>query len=110
MSESRIISQCAPTLAGIKTGSLFPHPYDSKEQVYRDIREINRRLIPKGLCLIPLRFTEKNVLLYLYRPAWLRRGSLRRDSLRSPARDGLHTLRLRQLPCAAHAPDAAGGQ
>ncbi len=30
MSESRIISQCAPTLAGIKTGSLFPHPYDSK--------------------------------------------------------------------------------
>ena len=49
MSESRIISQCAPTLAGIKTGSLFPHPYDSKEQVYRDIREINRRLIPKGL-------------------------------------------------------------
>ena len=73
MSESRIISQCAPTLAGIKTGSLFPHPYDSKEQVYKDIREINRRLIPKGLCLIPLRFTEKNVLLYLYRPAWLRR-------------------------------------
>ena len=73
MSESRIISQCAPTLAGIKTGSLFPHPYDSKEQVYRDIRELNRRLIPKGLCLIPLRFTEKNVLLYLYRPAWLRR-------------------------------------
>lgn len=73
MSESRIISQCAPTLAGIKTGSLFPHPYDSKEQVYKDIRETNRRLIPKGLCLIPLRFTEKNVLLYLYRPAWLRR-------------------------------------
>ena len=67
MSENRIISQCAPTLAGIKTGSLFPHPYDSKEQVYKDIREINRRLIPKGLCLIPLRFTEKNVLLYLYR-------------------------------------------
>lgn len=73
-----------------------PHPYDSKEQVYRDIREIIRRLIPKGLCLIPLRFTEKNVLLYLYRPGMAAARSLRRDSLRSPARDGLHTLRLRR--------------
>ena len=31
MSEDQIIRHCAPTLAGIKTASLFTCPYDSKE-------------------------------------------------------------------------------
>ena len=31
MSEERLIRQCAPTLAGIKTGSLFPCPYETLE-------------------------------------------------------------------------------
>ena len=30
-------------------------------------------LVPKGLCLLPLRFTEKSALLYLYRPCDLER-------------------------------------
>ena len=37
------------------------------------VRSLNRRLSPKGLCLLPLRFTPGSVLLYLYRPATLRR-------------------------------------
>ena len=31
MSEELLIKQCAPTLAGIKTGSLFPCPCDDRE-------------------------------------------------------------------------------
>ena len=38
-----------------------------------DIRRLNRRLSPKGLCLLPLRFLPGQALLYLYRPAGLRR-------------------------------------
>ena len=38
-----------------------------------DIRRLNRRLSPKGLCLLPLRFLPGRALLYLYRPAGLRR-------------------------------------
>ena len=38
-----------------------------------DIRRLNRRLVPKGLCLLPIRFLEGQALLYLYRPAELRR-------------------------------------
>lgn len=34
MSEEVIVKYCSPTLAGIKTGSLFSCSYDSKNEVY----------------------------------------------------------------------------
>ena len=67
-----MVRQCAPTLAGIKTGSLFPCPCSSREELLCQVRSLNRRLSPKGLCLLPLRFTPGSALLYLYRPAELR--------------------------------------
>lgn len=73
MSEEILIRQGAPTLAGIKTGSLFPCPCEDREALLSDIRKLNRRLSPKGLCLLPLRFLPGQALLYLYRPAGLRR-------------------------------------
>ena len=71
MSEEMFVRQCAPTLAGIKTGSLFRAAYEDKKQLLGQIREINQRLREKGLCLLPLRYSEKRVLLYLYRPTEL---------------------------------------
>lgn len=56
MSEETVVRQCAPTLAGIKTGSLFPCPYDSREELLQDVRSLNKRLVPKGLCLLPMRY------------------------------------------------------
>ena len=73
MSEEILIRQGAPTLAGIKTGSLFPCPCENREDLLADIRRLNRLLVPKGLCLLPIRFLEGQALLYLYRPAELRR-------------------------------------
>ena len=73
MSEEILIRQGAPTLAGIKTGSLFPCPCENREDLLADIRRLNRRLSPKGLCLLPIRFLAGQALLYLYRPAELRR-------------------------------------
>ena len=55
MSEEMLIKQCAPTLAGIKTGSLFPCPCDDRASLLADIRRLNRQLVPKGLCLLPIR-------------------------------------------------------
>lgn len=72
MSEEYLIWQAAPTLAGIKTGNLFPCDYDDYEQLRQEICAVNRVLSKKGLRLIPLRRNEKQVLLYLYRPARLR--------------------------------------
>ncbi len=58
MSEEMVVRLCAPTLAGIKTGSLFPCPFESRETLLMEIRQFNQVLVPKGLCLLPLRFTE----------------------------------------------------
>ena len=73
MSEELVIRQAAPTLAGIKTGSLFPCPCEDKAALLAEIRAFNRHYLSRGLCLLPLRFTEGKALLYLYRPAALRR-------------------------------------
>ena len=84
MSEDLVVRQCAPTLAGMKTGSLFPCPCDNPAALLEQIRQFNRRLRPKGLCLLPLHCTQSSALLYLYRPAELRRdldGQLARQLL-----------------------------
>lgn len=71
MSEDYLIRHCAPTLAGIKTASLFTCPYDSRETLLESVRQLNKRLKPKGLRLLPLRFSERKALIYLYRPQML---------------------------------------
>ena len=73
MSEQQFIRSTAPTLAGLKTGSLFPYRYAAKADAIRELRRYNQRLRPKGLRLLPLRMTEGFALLYLYRPGRLRR-------------------------------------
>ena len=72
MSEQSFIRNTAPTLAGLKTGSLFPYRYESRTQALRELRSFNRRLTPKGLRLLPLRMTDTFAMLYLYRPDRLR--------------------------------------
>ena len=71
--EEVVVRQCAPTLAGIKTGNLFSYRYDSVERLLADLRDLNRILIPRGMRLLILRRSENSVLLYLYRPARLER-------------------------------------
>ncbi len=68
MSDEYLIRHCAPTLAGIKTASLFTCPYETKQSLLDSVRRMNQWLRPKGLRLLPLRFSEKKALIYLYRP------------------------------------------
>lgn len=68
MTEEYIIRNCAPTLAGIKTASMFSCPCDSQDTLRRFLRQMNQRLNPKGIRLLPLRVSEKRALIYLYRP------------------------------------------
>jgi len=107
MSEEMVVRQAAPTLAGIKTGSLFPCPCTEKETLLEEIRAFNRRYLSRGLCLLPLRFTEGKALLYLYRPAALR--SARADSGSAAGRRRLSLRQLRQMRRAAGAPHARIG-
>ena len=82
MSVDYVIQHAAPTLAGIKTGNLFPCFFSSPQAMVRDLRAINQVLVPRGLRLLPLRRDNTRVLLYLFRPAalsrYLTRGEARR--------------------------------
>ena len=72
MSDELILRQASPTLAGLKTGSLFTVPYRSEPELRADVAEMNRRLAPKGVYLRVLR-VRRRALLYLYRPSYLSR-------------------------------------
>ncbi|MBE6948604.1 MAG: DUF3793 family protein [Ruminococcaceae bacterium] len=76
MSEETIVKNCSPTLAGIKTGSLFNCEYDSREMLKAKIREFNRRFASKGLRFVPMRIGEKRALIYVFRPKRLKNDLL----------------------------------
>ena len=111
MSEELVVRQCAPTLAGIKTGSLFSCPCDSPEELRQEVRRINRLLAGKGLCLLPLRFDGSRALLYLYRPSRLRQDLEDTEAVRLLEEagyevHGLHLSLLKGLPLPeGHVPD-----
>ena len=73
MSDEIIVETCSPTLAGLKTGSMFSTKYTDRKEIYEELRRLNLLLVPKGLRIIPLRFMKDRVLIYLYRPVSLSR-------------------------------------
>ncbi len=67
MSFECIIRHCAPTLAGIKIGSLFSCQYNDKMSLYRDVAERNRLFRSKGIYIQILRYDNGFALIYVYR-------------------------------------------
>lgn len=55
MSEYQIIRFCAPTLAGLKTASLFCCDAPDEAELLGQLRHWNTSLAPKGLRMLPLR-------------------------------------------------------
>lgn len=68
MSEDHLIRHCAPTLAGLKTGSLFSCSFTCQNDLLNTLRKINQRLLPKGVRVLPLRLSDNRALIYVYRP------------------------------------------
>ena len=96
MSFETLVRCCAPTMAGLKTGSMFSCGFEDPAQMTEELRGLNRRLKRKGLRILPLRLRDGRALLYLYRP-----GMLERD-LRDPLSREL--LRECGYECAGAAP------
>lgn len=71
MSEEFVVSQCSPTMAGLKTGSLFTCAVEDEKAFNEIIRQYNSRLVPRGLRLIPFRCRDGRALVYMYRPSRL---------------------------------------
>lgn len=58
---------------GLKTGSMFSARYRSETKVKAELRRLNALLKPKGVIIMPLRFTDSRVLLYVCRMQALKR-------------------------------------
>ena len=71
--ENRIIEHCAPTLAGIKSASLFNYFHAGEKVVQEELNEVNALLNEKGVYVEALLWREKSVLIYTYRPKQLQK-------------------------------------
>lgn len=91
MLESLLVHHGAPTLAGLKTGSLFSTAFSGREELSACLLYWNRQLLPKGLHMVPLGACRGRTLIYLYR-----HSALSRD-LQHPRVNAL--LTQRGYPC-----------
>lgn len=66
MSEELIVKNCSPTLAGMKSASMFSYKFSSPEALTCDLRELNRKLVSKGLVFIPIRVKNDSALIDIY--------------------------------------------
>lgn len=79
MSEELVVKQCSPTLAGLKTGSLFSCTISSREEMIKRARNLNKMLSSKGLRVMPLRYANGRALIYIYRPSKLKNDFANRE-------------------------------
>lgn len=72
MLEKYLIEHCAPTLASLKTASLFCLSNNNQTDLDWHIQYWNTQLQTKGLQLIVLRKSLCKTLIYVYRPTRLK--------------------------------------
>lgn len=69
--EQHLIEYCSPTLASLKTASLFNHSYISDEELDKQLKLWNGRLQRKGIYLVDLCRRGNRALIYVYRRSHL---------------------------------------
>ena len=67
MSEEMIVKYCSPTLAGIKTGSLFSAAFTGQRECVETLRRWNAILRGKGLRAVPFGSKNGRTAVYVYR-------------------------------------------
>lgn len=68
MSEEVMVRHCSPTLAGLKTGSMFSYPFENNINLRNSVRYWNRLFFGKGLRVLPLCYRKGRALIYVFRP------------------------------------------
>ncbi|MEY8355907.1 DUF3793 family protein [Lachnospiraceae bacterium 54-53] len=69
--ERHLIEYCSPTLASIKTASLFNHSFSSEEELEKQLTDLNSQLGEKGIMLLSLYRRRNKALIYVYRKSHL---------------------------------------
>ena len=65
--QKYLIDHCAPTLAGLKTASLFNLTFSSREELDEKVLMANNMLNEKGLYCEVMRLRQTSALIYIYR-------------------------------------------
>lgn len=65
--ERSLIRHCSPTLASLKTASLFTLGFTCPQELNEVLGEWNKRLSDKGVAMIPLREADNRALIYVFR-------------------------------------------
>ena len=68
MYDALLVRHCAPTLAGLKTGSLFSCAFGCPEEMHTCLLRWNRLLSRQGVRTLPLLTRKGRTLIYIYRP------------------------------------------
>lgn len=58
--ESELIEYCAPTLAGLKSASLFSYFFTDKSCVIKKLNQLNNMLNERGVYVTDLIWREKS--------------------------------------------------
>jgi len=68
-----LVEQCAPVLAGLKPGSLFPYQPQPDETLQPLLQQWNHALSPKGVTVTSVKRCRRTgaYLIYVYRPSQL---------------------------------------
>ena len=70
--EELIVRHCAPTLAGMKAGSLFGYRFASHSSLLQEVSRCQELLKGKGITLSVVQIQNHRALIYVYRPNLLR--------------------------------------
>ncbi|MCR5271557.1 MAG: DUF3793 family protein [Lachnospiraceae bacterium] len=71
--ENEVIERCAPTLAGLKSATLFNYTFSDIETLGEDIDALNANLNPKGVYVRALKVKGEQALIYVFRYSHLSR-------------------------------------
>ncbi len=99
MSEELLVRHCSPTLAGIKTGNMFPCSYSTVKELMEAIRWANRKLVPKGLRVIPLHYRDGRALIYVFRPKGVEKVLQDQQAISVLQKRGYKDLRVEPCIC-----------
>lgn len=68
MPEETVVRYCSPTIAGLKTASLFTNPVTDKQRIQQEVIELNRKLNGSHLCACIIGYTHTAALIYVFDP------------------------------------------
>ena len=77
--QKHLIEHWAPTLVGLKTGSLFNRSFISREELVQKVKMVTKMLNPKRLYCEIMRLRQAVALIYIYRSHQLQIDLVRKE-------------------------------